>query len=515
MAYISRSGKQPGFYTALSLGVGSIIGSGWLFASFYAAKFAGPVAIFSWIIGALLALGLALMLSEIATFQHERGLFSRLLTISHNKNFGFVVSLSNWLGVVIVMSSEAAATIQYLSDVYPKFSPYIFHHGQSTYLGQALIVLLLIVYACINYWGIRLLAKINNVISSFKLLIPIVTGLLILFSVFHSSNFTSFRGTIAPYGVSAAFNAVVTCGIFYSFFGFNMISLFSKDLKNPQRNIPLALVSSVIICLMIYLLLQVAFIGAMSPADVAKGWHHLQFTSPLAQLMILLNLNLWAVVLYADAAASPSGTGIIYAGSGARMFTGMAQDKQMPEYFSKIHLIHNISRRSLYLTVGLCVFLVIFFNNWRSIQTVASTFQLVSCIAVPLAFIKLRETRPEAERLFRLPLGQIISPVVFILITYLLAQAGIDALVLALVAHVVFFVIYCFSYYKKDKKRIINAFLSAWSIFVYLVLGVVYGYLAELKVMNKPWVLASFVVVTLLLYYWMLNQRDYQPKVAD
>ena len=64
--------KQPNLFSAITIGVGSIIGSGWLFASYYAAKYAGPISILSWVIGAILALSLALLLAEIATMYQEK-----------------------------------------------------------------------------------------------------------------------------------------------------------------------------------------------------------------------------------------------------------------------------------------------------------------------------------------------------------------------------------------------------------------------------------------------------------
>lgn len=92
--------SQPSLFSAIAIGVGSIVGSGWLFASYYAAKFAGPISILSWIIGAVLSLALALLLAEVATIYQETGLFSRLLTITHNRDYGFIVASSNWFSMV-------------------------------------------------------------------------------------------------------------------------------------------------------------------------------------------------------------------------------------------------------------------------------------------------------------------------------------------------------------------------------------------------------------------------------
>ncbi|MDE4938399.1 APC family permease, partial [Francisella tularensis subsp. holarctica] len=82
---------------------------------------------------------------------------------------------------------------------------------------------------------------------------------------------------------------------------------------NPKSNSPLALTGFILICLIIYLMLQVAFIGALPSRFLAHGWHQLNFTSPLAQLMLLLNLIVFAIGLYIDAAISPSGTATVYA----------------------------------------------------------------------------------------------------------------------------------------------------------------------------------------------------------
>ncbi|MCP4476311.1 MAG: APC family permease [Gammaproteobacteria bacterium] len=297
-----------------------MIGSGALFSAYYAAKFAGGVSILSWIIGAALALLIAFMLAEISTMYHQRGLFARLLSFSHHRDFGFVFAVSVWLGVVLTMSSEAVATIQYLSTISPSWKPYLFNHDNLTLLGTVGVVVLIILYGVLNYWGMQVLSKTNNIMAVIKVAVPLIVGLLLLFSAFHKANFTAYHHSFAPYGVGHAFSAVITCGIFYAFYGFSSIATFGSELKNPRRNIPIALVASVLICLLIYLLLQVSFIGALPPDMVKKGWHQLNFTSPLAELLILLNLNVGACILYFYAVISPSGAGITYTGTGMTSF---------------------------------------------------------------------------------------------------------------------------------------------------------------------------------------------------
>lgn len=246
--------KQPGLFSAIAISIGTMMGSGWLFASYYASKAAGGALILSWIIGALAVLIMALLLAEIAIKYPVNGLFTRLISISHNPHFGFVTGISNWLLGLIVIPSEAMATTQYVASIYKPMTPYIFANGSLTLAGVGVVGVFMLIYTLINYWGIHFFAKINNSITTLKIIIPIVTAVLMLLAAFHSSNFTAENASFIPFGNSSIFGAIVSCGIFYSFFGFQTAVSFTAELKNPKRNVPIALISSVLIVLGIYLL---------------------------------------------------------------------------------------------------------------------------------------------------------------------------------------------------------------------------------------------------------------------
>lgn len=517
MGLVSTSmDKKPNLFSAISIGVSSIVGSGWLFASYKTAQYTGPIAILSWIIGAALAFLIALLLAEIATIFHkETGLFARLITITHNRDYGFIVSLSNWLAMVVSIPGEAEATLQYLAMAFPKISYLIFANDHFTKLGTLFVFVILFGYGILNYWGIKLLTRANNVITIIKLVVPALTAIIIFAAAFHPQNFTSFHGTIAPYGYGRALTAVVTCGIFYSFYGFSMITIFAKELKNPQRNIPLALGGSVILCLIIYMMLQVSFIGAIDPNIIAtKGWHSLYFSSPLAQLAVLLGINWLSLVLYVDAAVSPSGTAIVYLGSGTRMFSGMAEDKQMPKIFSHVHPVHKISRLALLLSLGVCMVLVVCFDNWSKIMIVVSVFQLIACVAVPIAFIKLRlDNDPQLfkDRTFKMPCGFLCSYLAYLAITYLLTQSGSLPLITSFLFHALFFLVYCSVYYKKPHLTI-KALLSSLSMFTYLLMIAIFGYLHELNKMRDPLFILVFITIASINFYFLIQQKSYHNK---
>ncbi|MCY4177041.1 MAG: APC family permease [Endozoicomonadaceae bacterium] len=502
--------KQPSLFSAIAIGVGCIIGSGWLFAAYYASRCAGPASLISWVIGAVLALILALLLAEITTMYKDRGLFSRLLTITHNnKDFGFIIALSNWIGLLIVIPSEATATIQYLSSAVPKFSPFLMHNEHLTLLGVFFVICLIIIYGLINYWGFKGLTAINNIITSFKFIVPLFTGILLIIVAFNGNNFTAYKGSFMPYGLGSIFSAVVQSGIFYAYYGFSTIAIFGAELKNPKRNIPLALVGSVLVCLVIYLVLQIAFIGAI-PADmISNGWHTVDFTSPLAQLLILVNLNVWSIFLYVDAVISPSGTGIVYSGSATRMLTGMASDAQMPLYFDRVHPIFNLSRRSLVASMIISIIVVLFFREWRSIIIMVTAVQLIGCIAVPVAFTKLRISQPNKKRLFRFKGGSLASPCLYVLLTYLMVQAGSEALISTFIISSLFFLLYAFSYYHHNMKAIGCAFLSAWTMFAYLIIVIILALISEHKLLSDVVFYTTLVVTACIMFVLMILQKDY------
>lgn len=509
---VKHKHKTTGVLSATAIGVTSIIGSGWLFACYYTAQLAGSMSILAWIIGALFALVLALMLAEISTLFPVRGLMARLLSLSHNKDMGFVIAASNWLGVILVIPSEAQATVQYLSHISESFQKHIMSNGSLNAEGMLIVLALIVIYGLVNYWGIKILTKVTNIISIFKIFVPLITACILFYVSFNPHNFTSYHNTWAPYGILPAFTAVVTGGIFYSFFGFGAITTFASEIKNPQRNLPIALILCIAICLVIYLMLQIAFIGATPAAMVAKGWHNINFSSPLVELVLLFNLNFWAVVLYLDAALSPSGTAIAYVGSAGRILTGMSRDKQMPNFFASMHEKFNISRRSLVVSLISCFIIVLFFRSWQAIVIVISALQLLTCAAVPVALVKFRETKANETRSFKLMFGKTLSALIFILVTYLMIQAGSKALIFALILHAILFVFYISSQYKANLGKSIRAFVSSWSIFFYLAVILVMSFINE---KYKPESLVDFgifIIISLVMYYFMLNQKSVQKE---
>ncbi|EQD35421.1 amino acid permease family protein, partial [mine drainage metagenome] len=106
------------------------------------------------------------------------------------------------------------------------------------------------------------------------------------------------------------------------------------ETRDPGRYMPIALISSVLISMLVYVGLQVSFITALQPGELSGGWAHLRFSGmfgPLAAIAMAAGAFWWAVLLYVDALISPLGTAFIYVTSSPRSHHGRRRDGHRAE----------------------------------------------------------------------------------------------------------------------------------------------------------------------------------------
>src|SRR4051794_35553076 len=107
--------RNMGYFALTMTGLGSIIGSGWLFGAWKAAEIAGPAAIFAWIIGMVVILTIALTYTELGAMLPEAGGMVKYTQYSHGSFVGFLAAWANWIAIVSVIPVEAIASVQYTS----------------------------------------------------------------------------------------------------------------------------------------------------------------------------------------------------------------------------------------------------------------------------------------------------------------------------------------------------------------------------------------------------------------
>ena len=340
-----RIGDQPqlkrhvGLVGLLFASVGSIIGSGWLFGALNASKAAGPASMISWALGAVLIMLIALVYAELGTMYPLSGGVVRFPQMSYGTFASFTSGWITWVAVVTTAPIEVEAALQY-GTKYAPFTSASTVNGTSVYtltmLGYGAAVVLMAIFVVVNYYGVRWFARINNVLVWWKLAIIVLVILAFFLTAFHGENFTS-QG-FKPSGWHGVFTAIATSGIVFSFLGFRQGIELAGETDNPRRNVPLSVVGSVLLTGVIYIALQVAFIGSLDPKSLSDGWADLSLKNdfgPLAAVATLLGLTWLAVLLYIDAIVSPGDTGLIYTTITARISFAMARNGNAPEALAR------------------------------------------------------------------------------------------------------------------------------------------------------------------------------------
>jgi amino acid transporter len=180
--------------------------------------------------------------------------------------------------------------------------------------------------------------------------------------------------------------------------------------------------------MVLYCGLQMAFIGALAPADLAKGWAHISFpgiSGPFAGIATILGLTWLAVLLYADAAISPAGTGIIYNTTAARVIFATADEGLLHKRLASVSAA-GVPLASLALSFFAGLLFLLPLPSWRLLVTYLSSIGVLAYGIGPVVLICFRKTLPETEfpRPFRLAYAGVFAPLAFIVANFVVFWAG-------------------------------------------------------------------------------------------
>lgn len=396
-------------------GIGSMIGSGWLFSAWKTAKLAGPAAILVWPLGVLIIVLLALTYAELGSRYPSRGGMVHYAQLSHGSFAGFISGWAGWIAIVSITPIEAIASVQYLHSWSWRWAQALYNSQslQLTSWGMALALALIIVYVLFNYWSIHFFMRFNIVLTVFKVIIPLITCAALFYAAFHHHHFHLADKTFMPYGIHSIFTAVATGGLVFAFLGFQSPVNLSGEAKNPKVNVPLAIFLSIAAVFLLYLLLQVVFVGMMTPKDLVHGWAQLDFSSPFIHLALLLNLQWLVTVIYIGAVISPSGSGMIFMATSSRMLFAMSKNGHAPAAFARLHPVYHVPRAALLTNVIVaCLFLFIF-RGWSSLVSVVSVAILIAFATGPVSALCLRN-RDNMREGWHIKGLSIIAPLAFI-----------------------------------------------------------------------------------------------------
>jgi len=502
----------------------SIIGSGWLFGALFAAQAAGTAALLGWVIGGVAVIILALVHAELGGMYPVSGGTARFPHFAFGSVAGISFGFFSWVQAVTVAPIECYAVMTYLSFYW--HSIYDPVKGNVTGLGFVMTIILMAIFTSVNFLGMRLFSKVNAGITWWKVAVPVFAIIVLLFK-FHGSNFGA-GGGFMPYGVKALFAAIPSAGIIFAYLGFEQADQLAGEIKNPQRNLPRAIIMAVLIGVAIYVMLQVVFIGALPASQLTHGFAGINnkdiVSGPFAGLAGLVGLAWLALILRIDAFISPSGTGLIYQTSTSRVGYGLARNRYFPQVFSKVDK-NGVPWVSLLVAFVAGLFFLLPFPSWHALVGLVTAASVLMYAGAPLSMGALRRTVPEADRPYRVPAAVVFGPLAFIIANMLIYWSGLEVIwklgIVLVIGYVIIGIAMAF-----DENRPPLDWKSAVWLPVYLIgMGIISwqgqfsggAVAAPVNTNNIPfwWDMVIVAAFSLIIYFWAMATRLPKEEMAN
>jgi amino acid transporter len=522
--------RSVGFYGLTFISLGSIIGSGWLLGADKAAAKAGPASLLSWILAALILAVLALIHAELGTAYPVAGGTARFPAFAFGRMTGFVAGWSGWLQAVALAPIEVEASLQYLNNISWVGKIGLVHASDDTLTGYGLIAasVLMLLFTFINIIGVKLLADSNTITVIWKTAIPILTVIVLISLRFHPGNFST-GGGFAPNGAKGVFEAL-PAGVVFALQGFEQAIQLGGEARDPQKDMSRAILTAMFIGAAVYILLEIAFIGSLNPADIAQNWNNpikKGAFGPYATLAGAAGATWLAYLLYADAFVSPAGTGLLYLGTTSRLSYAMGHAGDVPKTLGRL------SRRGVPLVSILLAFVVgelafLPFPSWQSLVGLVTSATAIMYAFAPVSLSALRKSDPDRNRPYRLKGAHILAPVGFVAANLIIYWGGFDTtwkIEVGLVIGLVVFVITRFTSASRPDLDLRNAM---W-VWPWLIGTVIIGWLGRYdsgggntraaglgeRFLFPQWIdLLVVIVFNLVIFYYAVSLGQRREQVA-
>jgi APA family basic amino acid/polyamine antiporter len=379
--------RSLGLVTATMLGVGAMIGAGIFILSGLAAGVAGPGATVSYLIVGFMTLFTALSYCELAAAIPVAG---GGYTFVHEAIGGFTAFITGWSMVFGLVVSGALYAIGFAEHFNPLVELALPYELNRAVVAIAIILLL----GLLNVRGTKETGLVQNLFTIGKVII-LGCFIVLCFRYVEPAKLENF----APFGVAGILAA--TSLIYISFFGFEQISNASEEIRNPEKNVPRAILLSLLIPTVIYVLVVLISVGIVDYTELGKS------RAPIALIAgtVLGNYGM-AFVLIAGVFSTVSALNATVLTASRQTFA-IARDGFMPGFLARI----NARFRTPHFAIAAVAVIAILIAVWGDVRSVAHLTNfclLFALIVVNASVIMLRRRRPELKRPFRLPFGSVI-----------------------------------------------------------------------------------------------------------
>jgi basic amino acid/polyamine antiporter, APA family len=437
----NRLRRILGPWSLTSLGIGCIIGAGIFVVTGYAAHFkAGPALLVSFIVAGLACIFSALCYAEFASMAPVAGSAYTYAYATLGEFFAWIIGWDLILEYTVASASVAHGWSKYFQNFIGMFhikvphllatAPFDYNPaaGAFAYTGSwfdlpALVIVTIVTIILVI--GIHESARFNNVMVAIKVavvLLVIIVGAFYVkaanwhpFAPFGWAGLSFFGKTIwgqtaadgSPVGVLAG-----AAMIFFAYIGFDSVSTHAEEAKNPSRDVPFGIITSLVICTILYIGVTIVLTG-MVPSD------QIDTDAPVAAAFQRVGLQWGQFIISLGAVAGITSVMLVLMLSQPRVLLAMSRDGLLPPgFFAAVHPKFRTPWKSTILT-GVAVGLMASLIPLGILAELVNIGTLLAFVIVCLAVLFMRYINPQAERPFRCPLVPVV-PVLGALLCLLL-----------------------------------------------------------------------------------------------
>ena len=395
--------KDLGLSSALTIGIGTMIGAGIFVLPGQAAAAAGPAVALSFVIGGVIALFTAFSASELGTAMPKAGGSYYYVNHALGPLIGSIAGWGNWMGLAFASAFYTLGFGEYLATFAPIPALSLGPIGLSSFQVGALLAG--IAFIAVNYIGAKETGGVQIVI------VTLLVAILTVFSVlgFFQADLTTLRPFFPPEtgGTTAVLPA--TGLIFVSFLGFAKITTIAEELKNPGRNLPIAIIGSVLVVTVMYAIILVVLMGVINWKELGPEFTHTPVLDVAAIAFGTLGIAPVGVGLLTFAgllATASSANASILASS--RINFAMGRDKLISKKLNAIHPQFATPYRSIAVTGGL-ILLFIVIGDVKTLAKAGSVLHLIVYGLLNISLIVMRQADvPEYQPEFTVPLYPVV-----------------------------------------------------------------------------------------------------------
>jgi basic amino acid/polyamine antiporter, APA family len=406
--------KDLGAFDLTMLGIGAIIGTGiFVLTGVAAAEHAGPALVLSFILSGLACVFAALCYSEFASTVPVSGSAYTYSYATFGELLAWILGRDLILEYGVASSAVAAGWSGYFQGLlggfdihFPKAITSAYDPANGTFIDVPAILIVFIITLLLTR-GVKKSARFNTIMVIIKL---VVIGLFIGVGSFYvkPDNWVPFM----PFGFSGVASGAAT--VFFAYIGFDAVSTAAEEVRNPQRSMPIGIITSLAVCTVLYIIVSLILTGIV-PFDL------LNVKNPVAFALEYIHQDWVAGFISLGAICGITTVLLVMVYGQTRLFYAISRDGLLPGVFSKVNKKTQTPVANSWITAGMiAVFAGILpLNKLAELTNIGTLFAF---IVVSVGVLVLRKTQPNLKRAFKVPFVPYVPILAVVFCGYLTLQ---------------------------------------------------------------------------------------------